>query len=110
VAATQTTIQLRNDGGPGAFKVEVWGEFLSGGPSGCAIAEQIEGRCPVTPRRITETDPVVVTASYDEALSITVDRVNIYAYKVFSRAVNTAVWTQTDCRKAVEGAWVKFTC
>jgi hypothetical protein len=110
VAATPTMIQLRNDGGAGTFKIEVWGRIIGTAPTGCFISEQIEGHCPVTPTRITETDPVTVTASYDEALSVTIDRVDIYAYRVYSRAVNTAVWAQSDCRKAVEGAWVKFTC
>jgi hypothetical protein len=109
VSATPTTVRLRNSGGPGAYQLEVWGRAITG-PSGCFTEDLIEGRCPAFARKLGAYDPVAVLAGYDESLSIVVTSAEVYGYKVYSRPVNTAVWTQTGCTRAVSGAWLTFNC
>lgn len=111
VSATPTSVHLKNAGGPGSYRLDVWGRFINTNvPSGCHTSQLIDGRCPVTAVKVWEFEPVAVLAGYDEQLSITATGIGVYAYKVFSRPVNSAVWTQTDCKRAVDGAWLNFAC
>jgi hypothetical protein len=76
------TLHLRNDGGPGVYKVEVWG--LPTSPNG---PETFMG----------ETEPVEVGADYEETLTYDVGTSSFVSYVlVFTRDEGTAQYRQTD--------------
>jgi hypothetical protein len=76
------TLHLRNEGGPGVYKLEVWG--LPTSPNG---AETSMG----------ETEPVEVTASYDETLSYSLGSNTFVTHVlVFTRDNGSAQYRQTD--------------
>jgi hypothetical protein len=84
VGTDVVSIRLSNKGGTGAFYLEFWA--LPSGPN-------------TTVRRMVESEVVTVLAGYDESLAYSVTGLGrIQSVKVKSRPVNTAVWTQTDCR------------
>lgn len=75
------TLHLRNDGGPGVYKVQLFG--LPTTPNG---ADTFFG----------ESDPVEVNAAYDESVTYTIETENFAkAALVFTRDTNTAVYRQT---------------
>lgn len=110
VSASDTTVRLRNTGGPGTYILEAWGRRISNIPSGCFTSDLIDGRCPVVAVALGDFGTVTVLAGYDETLGIEVSSAEVYGYKVFSRPVNTAIYTQTGCVPVATGAWLTFRC
>lgn len=110
VNATPTSLQLKNAGGDGTYVVEIWGRLITNNPTGCNTSQLIEGHCPATAVKVAELSPVVVTAGYEESRPITGTGMTVYGFKVFSRPTNVSQFTQTDCARAVTGAWLTFPC
>jgi hypothetical protein len=78
----QVTVHVHNNGGDGSYYLEFWA--LPNSPGGAP--------------RVAQSDPVNVLAAYDETLVYNMPFSFVQSVKVKSRPVNTALYTQTDCR------------
>lgn len=83
---------LANEGGGGEFYLVFTGALLNK-PYGCPGGAP----CPCPADAMGETDAVTVNADYEETIQWnTGDVGRVRTVVVYSRAPNTAVWTETD--------------
>ncbi len=79
----EITIRLKNGGGSGGYYLEFWA--LPNSPNG--------------PSRKAESQTVTVTQGYEETLTYRINGLGrIQAVKVRTQPVNTAAYSQTDCK------------